>query len=105
MFWWISCRFQGSPTQKQSIVPTFMLATICAGGTTMVSMSLSGSMPPAASADPEVMRAAGEGHRGLHGLARGLLLLQRRLEGRRVDAELQVGIFTGDGDALAVEIE
>ena len=56
-------------------------------------------------ADPEVMRAAGEGHRRLHGLARGLLLLQRRLEGRSIDAELQVGIFIGNGDALAVEIE
>jgi hypothetical protein len=49
MFWWMSCRFHGSQTQKQSMVPTFMFATICGGGTTMVSMSLSGSMPPAAS--------------------------------------------------------
>jgi hypothetical protein len=31
------------------MVPTFMFATICGGGTVMVSMSLSGSMPPAAS--------------------------------------------------------
>src|SRR3977135_2751065 len=46
--WWINCRFHGSHTQKQSMVPTFMLATICGGGTTMVSMSLSGSMQPAA---------------------------------------------------------
>src|SRR3954453_15948147 len=45
----MSCRFHGSHTQKQSMVPTFMFATICGGGTTMVSMSLSGSMPPAAS--------------------------------------------------------
>ncbi len=31
------------------MLPTFMLATICAGGTTMVLMSAFGSMPPAAS--------------------------------------------------------
>ena len=31
------------------MLPTFMLATICAGGTVMVLMSLFGSMPPAAS--------------------------------------------------------
>src|SRR5262245_37136287 len=45
----MSWRFHGSHTQKQSMVPTFMFATICGGGTTIVSMSLSGSIPPAAS--------------------------------------------------------
>ncbi|MND08150.1 hypothetical protein D3C83_305870 [compost metagenome] len=40
--------FQGSPTQKPSILPIFMLATIWAGGTTIRLMSLSGLMPPAA---------------------------------------------------------
>ena len=49
MSWLTSCSFQGSPTQKASMLPTFMLATICGGGTTMVETSLSGSMPPAAS--------------------------------------------------------
>ena len=49
MFWLTSCSFHGSPTQKASMLPTFMLATICGGGTTMVETSLSGSMPPAAS--------------------------------------------------------
>jgi len=44
-----SWSFHGSPTQNASIVPTFMLATICGGGTTMVSTSRSGLMPPAAS--------------------------------------------------------
>ena len=39
----------GLATQKQSMVPTFMFATICGGGTVMVATSLSGSMPPAAS--------------------------------------------------------
>ena len=34
---------------EASMLPTFMFATICGGGTTMVEMSLSGSMPPAAS--------------------------------------------------------
>ena len=41
--------FHGSPTQKPSILPTFMFATICAGGTTISATSLSGLMPPAAS--------------------------------------------------------
>ena len=49
MSWWTSWSFHGSPTQKASMLPTFMLATICGGGTTMVETSLSGSMPPAAS--------------------------------------------------------
>ena len=39
--------FHGSPTQNASMVPTFILATICGGGTTMREMSLLGSMPPA----------------------------------------------------------
>ena len=34
--------FHGSPTQKPSILSTFMLATICAGGTVMRLTSLSG---------------------------------------------------------------
>src|SRR6185295_126997 len=41
--------FHGSPTQKPSILSTFMLATICAGGIVMRLMSLSGWMPPDAS--------------------------------------------------------
>ena len=49
MSWLTSCSFHGSPTQNASMLPTFMFATICGGGTTMVEMSLSGSMPPAAS--------------------------------------------------------
>src|SRR5262245_33525395 len=49
MPWLTSCSFHGSPTQKASMLPTFMFATIWGGGTTMVAMSLSGSMPPAAS--------------------------------------------------------
>ena len=49
MPWLTSCSFHGSPTQKASMLPTFMFATICGGGTTMVETSLSGSMPPAAS--------------------------------------------------------
>jgi hypothetical protein len=44
----ISWRFQGSQTQKVSMLPTFMFATICAGGTTMVLMSRLGSTVPAA---------------------------------------------------------
>ena len=51
------------------------------------------------------MGAAGEGHRGLDRLAGGLLLVQRDLERRGVDADLEVGIFLGDRDALAVQIE
>ena len=41
--------FQGSPTQKPSMLPTRMLATICGGGTTMARVSLNGSMPALAS--------------------------------------------------------
>jgi hypothetical protein len=40
---------QGSPTQKPSILPTRILATICGGGTTMVFTSLMGLMPTLAS--------------------------------------------------------
>src|SRR6266540_692821 len=39
----------GSPTQKPSILPTVMFATICAGGIVTSAVSLSGLMPPAAS--------------------------------------------------------
>ena len=56
-------------------------------------------------ADPEIVGAAGEGHRGLDRFARGLLLVQRRFERRGVDADLEVGVFLGDRDALAVEVE
>ena len=34
--------FHGSPTQKPSILPTFMFATICAGGIVISATSLSG---------------------------------------------------------------
>jgi hypothetical protein len=37
--------FQGSPTQKPSMLPTRMLATICGGGTVMTLASLRGLMP------------------------------------------------------------
>ncbi|MCY1314066.1 hypothetical protein D9M70_646590 [compost metagenome] len=36
---------QGSPTQKPSMLPTRMLATICGGGTVMVFTSVIGLMP------------------------------------------------------------
>jgi hypothetical protein len=41
--------FHGSPTQKPSILPTFMLATIWVGGMVIRVTSLSGLIPPAAS--------------------------------------------------------
>src|SRR5437762_11836248 len=41
--------FHGSPTQNPSIFPTFIFATICAGGTTISETSLSGLIPPAPS--------------------------------------------------------
>jgi hypothetical protein len=41
--------FQGSPTQKPSILSTFMLATICGGGIVISVTSLSGCTPPLAS--------------------------------------------------------
>src|SRR5574343_1129622 len=41
--------FQGSPTQKPSMLPTRMLATICGGGTVMTLASAMGLMPWVAS--------------------------------------------------------
>ena len=41
--------FQGSPTQKPSMLPMRMLATICGGGTVMTLASVIGLMPLAAS--------------------------------------------------------
>ena len=41
--------FHGSPTQKPSMLPTRMLATICGGGTVMTLASFIGLMPFAAS--------------------------------------------------------
>ena len=41
--------FQGSPTQKPSILPTRILATICGGGTVMSLAPETGLMPAAAS--------------------------------------------------------
>src|SRR5947209_819438 len=38
-------------------------------------------------------------------LFRSLLLFESGLERRGVEAELEVGIFLGDGDALRIEIE
>ena len=35
----------GSPTQKPSMLPTRMLATICGGGTVIILASFSGLMP------------------------------------------------------------
>ena len=46
---WIARLFHGSPTQKPSMLPTRMFATICGGGTTIVFTSLNGWMPCAAS--------------------------------------------------------
>src|SRR4051812_3044065 len=37
--------FQGSPTQKPSILPTRIFATICGGGTVMTLASFIGLMP------------------------------------------------------------
>ena len=41
--------FHGSPTQKPSMLPTRMLATICGGGTVIVFTSVIGLMPCAPS--------------------------------------------------------
>ena len=56
-------------------------------------------------ADPAVVRAAGKRHRRLDGVARRLLLLERRLERLRIEPELEIGVLRRDGDALTVEIE
>ena len=56
-------------------------------------------------ADPKVVGAARERVRRLHGLARRLLLVERLLERLGVEPDPQIGVFLGDRDALAVEIE
>src|SRR5436190_4210978 len=45
----IARAFHGSPTQKPSILSTFMFATICGGGIVIRLTSLSGWIPPLAS--------------------------------------------------------
>ena len=56
-------------------------------------------------ADPQIVRAAREGHGGLDRLAGGLLLLQRLAKRLGVEPDLDVGVFLRDRDALAVKIE
>ena len=54
----------GSPTQKPSMLPTFMLATIWAGGIVMILTAfwlMPGGGQPVA--QPHVVGATGEGHR------------------------------------------
>jgi hypothetical protein len=54
--------FQGSPTQKPSMLPTRMLATICGGGTVMTLASFSGLMPGGQPVvQPHGVGAGGEG--------------------------------------------
>jgi hypothetical protein len=60
-----------------------MFATICGGGTgdgldVLVGVDAAGGEPVA---DPEVVRAAREGHRGLDRFTGGLLGVERGLEG------------------------
>ncbi len=55
------------------------------GRDVLVGIDAAGGEPVA---DPQIVRAAGEGHGDLHFLARGLLLLERGLERRGVGADL-----------------
>jgi hypothetical protein len=56
-------------------------------------------------ANPKIMRAARERHRRLDRFAAGFLLVERHLERRGVDADLDVAVFLGDRNALAVQVE
>ena len=75
------------------MVAKVMLATICGGGTVMVSMSLSGSMPPAGAVTIRGRAYRRERVRGLRP-GGGLLLLQRFLERLGIDPDAQVSPFT-----------
>ena len=72
------------------------------GGDVLVGVDAAGGEPIA---DPQVVGAAREGHRDLHFLARGLLLLEGGLQRRRIGGDLEILVFVGDRDRLRVEIE
>ncbi len=72
------------------------------GGDVLVRIDAAGGEPVA---DPQIMRAAGECHRGLDFLAFGLLRLESSLQFGSIELNAGFGIFPGDGNALAVEVE
>ena len=72
------------------------------GRDVLVGIDAAGGEPVA---NPQIVRAAGEGHRDLHFLAGGLLLLEGGLQRRGVGGDLQVLVFVGDRDRLRIEIE
>ncbi|CUX59944.1 conserved hypothetical protein [Agrobacterium tumefaciens str. Kerr 14] len=72
------------------------------GGDVLVRIDAASGEPVA---DPEIMGAAGEGHRGLNFLAFGLLLLESSLQFGSIELNAGFGIFLGDGNTLAVEVE
>jgi len=56
-------------------------------------------------ADPQIVRATRERHRSLIDLPAAFFLSSATLKRRGVDADLEVGVFPGDRDALCIEIE
>ncbi len=56
-------------------------------------------------ANPQIVGASRKRHRRLDGLTRCFFLLECRLERRGIDADLQVAIFLGHRDALAVQVQ
>ena len=56
-------------------------------------------------ADPQVVGAAGEGHRRLRAAGRSLLGDQRLLQRLGTSRELEVGVLIGDGDRLPVQVQ
>ena len=103
MPWLTSCAFHGSPTQKASMVPTFMLATICGGGTTIVSTSLVGIDAAGGEpvADPQIVRAAGEGHGHLGWACRPPSSANASFSAPAVGADVQILVSLRDRDRLA----
>ena len=67
----------------------------------LVGIDAAGGQPVA---DPEIMRAARESHRGLDRFARAFFFSSATFSGVAVDADLEVGIFLGDRDALALRL-
>ena len=101
MSWWMSCRFHGSHDAKavhgaDLHVGHHLRRRHRDGLDVLVGIDAASGQPVA---DPQIVRAAGEGVGGLDGFAAGLLLRKRGLEGASIHADFDVGVFFGDRDA------
>ena len=98
--------FHGSPTQKPSILPTFMLATICGGGTVMSETVLVGIDAAGAEivAHPHGVRAGRKRHGEGQRRARRLCLIDKGLQRLGIVRDLSLE-FVCKRDGLAVAVE